>query len=223
MYGPFTQELDSRILVGQLRIFWDSVAGTKEGEKMEQKLKAQNWAICNTILYILHGSCVFLSSSYSRTKGTKRMRNYRQPSKRKGKPCRSQHPESMNIPPEHTPADPLADKSFPGNNHRLPSDSVFQHSGWEGFETYKFQFPGRRAEDTTLQVASVRIPSQCSDCRQGLQQAGVTMRNSGCSPWRNVRREGEDPIQPTDLKVSYWHAQGRLAGNKGGNERKTNV
>lgn len=90
-------------------------------------------------------------------------------------------------------------KPLPGNNHRFLSDSVFQHSGWEGFETEKFQFPGRRAEDVTLQVARVRIPSQCSDSRLGLQQAGVSMRNSGCSPldkWEKSRRASHPTHRP---------------------------
>lgn len=74
MHGPFTQELDSMILVDQLRIFWDSVAGDRE-EKKRSKKKAQRWAICVRILYILRGHCVCFNTSYFRTKGTKRMRN----------------------------------------------------------------------------------------------------------------------------------------------------
>lgn len=168
----------------------------KKKKKRSKKNQRKKLKICNRILYILCGHCVFLNTSYFRTKGTKRVKNYRQYPKRKGNP-ESIH--TVNIPPEHSPVDPLADKSLPGNNVRFPFASVFQHSAWEGFGTYTFQFPDRRAEDMTLQAARVRIPSQCSDSRLGLQQAGVRMRNSGDSPWRNVRRIGEYPIQPRVL------------------------
>lgn len=46
MHGPFTQELDSMILVDQLRIFWDSVAGDKEEKKKEQKESSKVGNLC---------------------------------------------------------------------------------------------------------------------------------------------------------------------------------
>lgn len=197
LYGSFTEELDSKILVGQLRIFWHSVAGAKE-EKKRRKKKAPNWTGCKyNSIYSAWSLCVFKYLIFQNWR--KKEDKDRQHPERKGKPCMSQHPEcihTMNIPPEHTPADSLADKSLPGNNHRSPSDSVFQHSGWEGFETYKFQFPGRRAEDMTLQVG------QCEDSIQ------VQWFQTGIAAGRG-RDEKPVVVPPGEM----WEEEERIPSN----------
>lgn len=224
LYGSFTEELDSKILVGQLRIFWHSVAGAKEGKKRSKK-RLQTGQVASIILYILHGPCVFLNTSYFRTEGRKRTRTGNTP-KGKGSPaCHNtlnaytpwiSHQSTLQLIHWQT-------NLSLGIITDLPQTLFSSIQAEKGLKYINSSFLAEELRTWPCRSASVRIPSKCSDSRLGLQQAGVRMRNQWLFPLEKCKRVGEDPMQPTDLELSYWHSQERLAGEKGGNDRKMNV
>lgn len=188
-------------------------------KKKRSKKRLQTGQVASIILYILHGPCVFLNTSYFRTEGRKRTRTGNTP-KGKGSPaCHNtlnaytpwiSHQSTLQLIHWQT-------NLSLGIITDLPQTLFSSIQAEKGLEHLNSSFLEEELRTWPCRSASVRIPSKCSDSRLGLQQAGVGMRNQWLFPLEKCekRRRGSHPThRPGAALLAFTGKACREKGRK---------